>query len=219
MNLSDRPALVYLRGQGEASWTSHLVPESPLRMTPAGLECAVEDAWRECERQGRRGLLVLGDEVPTRAAWVQALRADAGDPLLVADLGEASLVDRVLGTLREDATARLLVTGSLDQEEPATRLAPLLLELQLVPEPDPMSSRPPRDVPHPPPNLVDVPGGRFPMGSPLTEPERWADEGPVHVVDVRPFRMARHPVTRAEFAAFLAAVTDEPLPRYWVDPR
>ncbi|MGH6622058.1 MAG: selenoneine synthase SenA, partial [Alphaproteobacteria bacterium] len=48
-----------------------------------------------------------------------------------------------------------------------------------------------------------IPGGTFPMGSPpeaafLFDNEKWA-----HAVAVAPFRMARAPVTNAEFAAFV----------------
>jgi formylglycine-generating enzyme required for sulfatase activity len=43
------------------------------------------------------------------------------------------------------------------------------------------------------------------------------DEAPVHEVLVDGFEMAVHPVTRAEYAAFLAA-TGHPLPREWTSP-
>ncbi|GGL39450.1 formylglycine-generating enzyme family protein [Phycicoccus endophyticus] len=49
--------------------------------------------------------------------------------------------------------------------------------------------------------LVAVPGGTFHYGSSAFYPE----EGPVRRVEVEPFRMERHPVTNAQFAAFVAA--------------
>ena len=56
------------------------------------------------------------------------------------------------------------------------------------------------------PEMVVVPSGRFEMGSPEDEPERWKDEGPRHTVTVaRPFAVGRHVVTRGQFAAFVAA--------------
>ncbi|TCU85795.1 formylglycine-generating enzyme required for sulfatase activity [Curtobacterium sp. PhB25] len=48
---------------------------------------------------------------------------------------------------------------------------------------------------------VDVAGGAFLMGSDRYYP----DEGPVHERTVAAFRIAAHPVTNAEFAAFVAA--------------
>ena len=53
--------------------------------------------------------------------------------------------------------------------------------------------------------LVDIPGGAFLMGT--ADPEGFpADgEGPVREVTVRPFRLARHAVTNAAFAAFVQA--------------
>lgn len=52
---------------------------------------------------------------------------------------------------------------------------------------------------------VAIPGGRFELGAPrdadfALESERWA-----HEVDVAPFRIARAPVTQAEFAEFVDA--------------
>ncbi|MBM6402987.1 formylglycine-generating enzyme family protein [Phycicoccus sp. CSK15P-2] len=48
--------------------------------------------------------------------------------------------------------------------------------------------------------LVEVPAGRFTMGS----ADFYPDEGPVRDVDVSGFRMERHPVTNARFAVFVA---------------
>ena len=50
---------------------------------------------------------------------------------------------------------------------------------------------------------AEIPGGKFPLGSPphaafLFDNEKWA-----HVVRVEPFRMARAPVTNAEYQAFV----------------
>jgi iron(II)-dependent oxidoreductase len=55
------------------------------------------------------------------------------------------------------------------------------------------------------PGDVDIPGGRFYLGATpeqsfVFDNEKWA-----HPVEVAPFRMARAPVTNAEFSAFIAA--------------
>lgn len=61
-------------------------------------------------------------------------------------------------------------------------------------------------------HFVRIPGGAFAMGS----LEGQEDEAPVHTVAVDGFDMAAYPVTRAEYAAFLAA-TRHPEPRDWHD--
>ena len=49
--------------------------------------------------------------------------------------------------------------------------------------------------------LVELPGGSFRMGSTSFYPE----EAPVHTATVQPFAIERHPVTNAQFAAFVDA--------------
>ena len=54
--------------------------------------------------------------------------------------------------------------------------------------------------------LVEVPSGAFMMGSPASEAYREADEGPRRRVTItRPFYLGVTEVTRAQFAAFVAA--------------
>ena len=52
-----------------------------------------------------------------------------------------------------------------------------------------------------PTELVPLPGGRFEMGSERFYP----DEGPVHAVHVDGLAVERHPVTNAQFSAFVSA--------------
>jgi gamma-glutamyl hercynylcysteine S-oxide synthase len=52
---------------------------------------------------------------------------------------------------------------------------------------------------------VEVPGGRFVLGSSPAAPFVFDNEKWAHPVTVAPFRIARAPVTNAEFAAFVAA--------------
>jgi formylglycine-generating enzyme len=60
--------------------------------------------------------------------------------------------------------------------------------------------------------LVELPGGTFPMGSDVFYP----DEGPVHREYVAAFAIERHPVTNGQFAAFVSetgyvSVAEQPL--------
>lgn len=60
---------------------------------------------------------------------------------------------------------------------------------------------------------VRIPGGSFTMGSAGGRP----DERPPHVVSVRAFRLARTPVTRAQYEPFVRTGSVVP-PRWWTDP-
>lgn len=60
--------------------------------------------------------------------------------------------------------------------------------------------------------MVGIPGGKFLMGSPAHEPGRFDSEGPQHVVTIRPFALAKYPVTSAQFLAFLSATGYQPQP-------
>lgn len=55
------------------------------------------------------------------------------------------------------------------------------------------------------PGDVEVPGGRFFLGATPDQPFVFDNEKWAHAVDVAPFRIARTPVTNAEFAAFVEA--------------
>ncbi|WP_127076235.1 formylglycine-generating enzyme family protein [Rhodomicrobium lacus] len=56
------------------------------------------------------------------------------------------------------------------------------------------------------PEMVVVPSGRFQMGSPKDEPQRYVAESPQHEVTIpKAFAIGRYAVTRGEFAAFVAA--------------
>jgi len=53
------------------------------------------------------------------------------------------------------------------------------------------------------PEMVVLPAGRFAMGSPDNEPDRWDDEGPQTTVNVtRPFAIGIYEVTDAEYQAY-----------------
>jgi iron(II)-dependent oxidoreductase len=54
------------------------------------------------------------------------------------------------------------------------------------------------------PGDVDIPGGTFQLGASRSEPFVFDNEKWIHPVLLRPFAIARAPVTQAEFAAFVA---------------
>ncbi len=58
-------------------------------------------------------------------------------------------------------------------------------------------------------NMVAVPGGKFKIGSPETEPFRKADEGPARDVELSPFFMAETEVSWDEFLAFYVQTAAE----------
>jgi len=51
-------------------------------------------------------------------------------------------------------------------------------------------------------DLVPIPGGKFTMGSPASEKDRKADEGPQHEVAIEPFWMGKCEVTWEEYETF-----------------
>ena len=63
----------------------------------------------------------------------------------------------------------------------------------------------------PPLEMVAIPGGKFLMGSPPDEPERYEDEGVQYKVTVAPFLLGKYPVTQAQwrFVATLPQVERE----------
>jgi hypothetical protein len=63
--------------------------------------------------------------------------------------------------------------------------------------------------------LVFIQGGRFMMGSPEKEYERYDDEGPQHPVTVPDFYIGRYPVTNEEYGRFLASHRDVMEPEFW----
>ena len=60
------------------------------------------------------------------------------------------------------------------------------------------------------PVMVGIPGGKFLMGSPDDERGRFDSEGPRHVVTIKPFALAKYPVTVFEFLRFLRDTRYQP---------
>lgn len=50
-------------------------------------------------------------------------------------------------------------------------------------------------------DMVAIPGGKFMMGSPEEELERYGDEGPQHQVTLSAFLMGRYPIKKAQWRA------------------
>ncbi len=63
--------------------------------------------------------------------------------------------------------------------------------------------------------LVQIPGGSFLMGSAPDDEQGFSDERPQHEVTLKPFYLARTPVTNAQYGRYLAAHPDAPKPEYW----
>src|SRR5207253_1792053 len=139
--------------------------------------------------------------------------------------GDAELKQRFASDLEEarQRTHRLL--GPLDDERLTTQFDPVMSppvwdyahiaafeELWLVQR---LSGAPPMlhggyldALPSPPagrsvdPDMVTVPGGRYPLGSDMHEP--YDNEHPCHEVDLAAFRIDRFPVTNGDLLAFMA---------------
>jgi formylglycine-generating enzyme required for sulfatase activity len=65
------------------------------------------------------------------------------------------------------------------------------------------------ECPHCPP-MLGIPGGKFVMGSPTSEPGRFDSEGPQHVVSVAAFALGKYDITSREFLRFLEATRYQP---------
>lgn len=59
--------------------------------------------------------------------------------------------------------------------------------------------------------MVRIPGGRYTIGAPASDPRSAADASPAHSVMLVPFRVDRTEVTNAQFAEFLNALPVKPL--------
>jgi formylglycine-generating enzyme required for sulfatase activity len=62
------------------------------------------------------------------------------------------------------------------------------------------------------PVMVGIPAGRFVMGSPASEPGRFDNEGPQHVVSVKAFALGKFDVTSDQFRNFLQTTRYQPAP-------
>ena len=66
------------------------------------------------------------------------------------------------------------------------------------------------------PVMIVVPAGKFIMGSPESEPDRNASEGPPHEVTItKPFAVSKFEVTFEEWDACVAAAACPQVPDHW----
>jgi len=62
------------------------------------------------------------------------------------------------------------------------------------------------------PEMVGIPAGKFVMGSPPSEPGRFDNEGPQHVVTIKAFALGKYDITSQQFLAFLNETHYQPTP-------
>ena len=62
------------------------------------------------------------------------------------------------------------------------------------------------------PQMVGIPAGKFVMGSAASEPGRFENEGPQHIVSLKAFALGKVDVTSEEFLAFLKDTSYQPQP-------
>jgi len=67
--------------------------------------------------------------------------------------------------------------------------------------------------------LVEIPAGRFEMGSHHRERDHRGGEGPRHEVELASFFMGKYPVTNEEYGYYLRANPQVSVPAYWADSR
>ena len=165
---------------------------------PAGPVLALDDLKRQADQQA--------EQARQQAALLARMRADhdqvqafAGPPALKAQAWQRFLAawttDRALGdegqALRQQAEQQLAQAQS--QAQAATRPAPVV------------SANADKACAECPTTVL-MPTGSFQMGSPAGEAERRDNEGPVRSVRIgQRLAVAKHAVTRGEFAAFVSA--------------
>jgi formylglycine-generating enzyme required for sulfatase activity/bifunctional DNA-binding transcriptional regulator/antitoxin component of YhaV-PrlF toxin-antitoxin module len=62
---------------------------------------------------------------------------------------------------------------------------------------------------YPEPEMVEIPADSFRMGSPGDEEDRQADEGPLHTVNIKAFRLGKYEVTFDEYDVFAFLVNGD----------
>jgi formylglycine-generating enzyme required for sulfatase activity len=130
------------------------------------------------------------DYLPTWAAWTLGLGAGA-----LAGAGLAGGAPRLLGVLGFVVLLGTAAALAWSGEPVAVIEGP-----ESAPRQEPAPVYASRFV-----DLVPIPGGRFPMGSPESEGGRNDDEGPVHDVWVSSFACMRTPVTRRFYAEIMGS--------------
>ena len=173
----------------EEQWLLRALGAPPMKDTTFD---ALYDAFRH-PRATRSSLPILG--LAEAMAYAEQVRARTLEHL--AGLDSAAVTEA--GPL----LAGGFVYGMVAQHE-HQHVETLLATLQLVTEvglPPPSGALWPAAVPRAGPGEVEVPAGRYAIGSDAA----WAydNERPRHAVELAAFRIDRHPVTNAEFLRFI----------------
>lgn len=227
-------------GSGQIKFFHQLLQEyfaaRELARQPERASALVRAAWRndEISEPYAQWLATKGQDPRAQlpqldtSGWEETMRMAAemvADPeafvsaLMPANLplaGEcaAAIGKRISATLREELRWALVRRS---QDLNADLRARIRAGLALGPLGDPRFTRAKtrdfhREVLIPP--MVFVPGGTYIIG---TDKGRYADEGPAHPVEIKPFTMSAFPVTNAEYKCFIddgGYTTDE----WWDTP-
>ncbi len=190
-----RPLHAGLRGGGFSVWIDEgLEPGTP------SWQAAIQEAIRQA-----RCLVLLMTPHANASTWVN------NEVHYASALGKR--IFPVHGAGSETEAVPLLLFGAqrVDiRREPAQAIAQKLLPaLQRALRPDASAAHAPPPTPKPPPvtfDWVEIPAGPFLMGSDKQkDPQAFDDELPQHTITLPAYRIARVPVTVAQFAVFVAA--------------
>jgi formylglycine-generating enzyme required for sulfatase activity len=129
---------------------------------------------------------------------------------------------RVPGRLFAICLAGVDLFGSAALAESSVRLAPWQMAVEttgLAAQQDKLFAATPgfefKDCPNGCPAMIVIPGGKFMMGSPGDEPDRYANEGPLHEVTIARFAVSKFEVTFDEWDACVSAAACARVPDSW----
>ena len=141
--------------------------------------------------------------VPHDARWDLPLpsRAETFDYV---DRVERALIERLRGSVASERETALYLLGVFHEDMHGEALAYTRQTLGYPAPRIPGAQRAAEAAAGAWPGDAEISGGRFQLGSPPETPFVFDNEKWAHPVEVKPFRMARAPVTNAEFLGFVA---------------
>jgi len=165
-------------------------------------------------------------DAPALAATVvgAGLPAAIGLQGVVSDAGAIRFAQRLFAELvRGRTVAEAVQAGRREMAQAAPDWLEWALPVLYTAAPDLVIVPPIEIYPPPPPPItfdwVDIPAGPFLMGSDKTkDPDAWNDELPQQTVTLPAYRMARTPVTNAQYQVFVQA-TGHRAPQHWKEGR
>jgi formylglycine-generating enzyme required for sulfatase activity len=128
------------------------------------------------------------EESETIKAWINEGAKWPAGTKLVARKKESETVDA-------GAAAEATIVAEIAKRIAATPIAKTAAEMKAYTQ-----TIPGTDISY---DMVPIPGGKFKMGSPASEPGHKPDESPVHEVEISPFWMEKCTVTWNEFELFM----------------